>query len=331
MFYVVSSALRILPDTHVSKFDSECRQRSGVRPASATSNWIHRICAQDLGAQSPGFGYRRQANLHPLYHHGFHTLYRCGDRAFVSDGYVQLPLTLATVAETVCLFCLPFVSFFPCVPCYPGLLCCSCLLCERCCSHRQLPRNASPPRHQDRRSRVAAACPKAAAHNCALAQSMCMQHVPHGDQGSMCSCFQHLGICLRNAGCLNGANENLQTKYCETGDSYCCNNRGEFNGCGTRWPFTGREMCRCEEPYGGIFCNTTSANCATGASCTVCSACCKGYTQDTCNECVSHECDRNVCNAGASCTACPACCKSYLEGPQADCNICVETECGASR
>ena len=160
MFYVVSSALRILPDAHVGKFDSECRQRSGVRPASATSNWIHRICAQDLGAQSPGFGYRRQANLHPLYHHGFHTLYRCGDRAFVSDGYVQLPLTLATVAETVCLFCLPFVSFFPCVPCYPGLLCCSCLLCERCCSHRQLPRNASPPRHQDRRSRVSGSVPQ---------------------------------------------------------------------------------------------------------------------------------------------------------------------------
>ena len=178
---------------------------------------------------------------------------------------------------------------------------------------------------------LTAVCTQTAARNCALTQSACIQNLPHDDQSGVCACFQGLGNCLHKAGCLNGTYEDLHTQYCETGDSYCCNNHGEFDGCGERWQFTGQEMCQCEELYSGTFCNTTSANCAKGASCTVCSACCKGYTQDTCDSCVAYECDRNVCNAGASCTACPACCKSYLEGHQADCNICVEMECGASR
>lgn len=116
-------------------------------------------------------------------------------------------------------------------------------------------------------------------------------------------------------------------QYCQTGDSYCCDGHGEINGCGERSDFSGTELCLCEELYSGANCNTTSATCSTdAATCTVCSSCCKSYSQDTCDACVQFECDRNVCTPDASCTACSACCKSYLSN-QADCNICVESEC----
>lgn len=53
-------------------------------------------------------------------------------------------------------------------------------------------------------------CSATAARNCALSQSACLNNLPHNDQSGVCACFQSLGNCLHNAGCLNGTYEDLQ-------------------------------------------------------------------------------------------------------------------------
>lgn len=178
---------------------------------------------------------------------------------------------------------------------------------------------------------LTAQCSMTAARNCGIAHAACIQNAGGHSQDNICSCFQTFGNCLHLANCLNGTNEDLNTQYCQTVDSYCCDNHGEFAGCGERADFSGSEMCWCEEGYSGTFCNTTDSVCSTDLStCNVCGTCCKSYSQDTCDACVQEECDMNVCSADSSCSVCSACCKSYLSGNQADCNVCVEDECSTS-
>lgn len=200
-------------------------------------------------------------------------------------------------------------------------------------------------------------CPPPLLHYNSISQSQCLSALPSDDKSGVCACFQQLGNCLHNAGCLNGTYEDLHDQYCEVGDSYCCSEHGEFNGCGVvslaknilffggpmnltikcltnpvpkqRDDFSGSELCLCEQLYGGTYCNTTNAVCSSGSSCNVCSTCCRDYSGDTCDACVQDECDQNVCSDDSSCSVCSSCCKSYLSGPdvQADCNICVEQVC----
>lgn len=172
-------------------------------------------------------------------------------------------------------------------------------------------------------------CSLSAARDCALAQTACLENVPHDQQQEgVCDCYQSLGKCLHTAHCFNGTYEDLHTQYCITGDSYCCSSHGEINGCGERLNFNTTALCACEDLYGGTYCNTTSATCSSdNTKCNVCSICCKDYSQDTCDSCVAYECDRNVCTDSDACTTCGACCKSYLTDQPADCNLCVEDEC----
>lgn len=124
--------------------------------------------------------------------------------------------------------------------------------------------------------------------------------------------------------------QDLHTNYCRVGDHYCCDDHGDFNGCGLRSDFSGAELCLCEDGYTGTNCNsTTGVVCASGNTCNVCQTCCKPYSQETCEACVVDECDnQNVCSAVAGeCNVCSACCKPYLEGDKTDCNLCVEHEC----
>eukprot|EP00441_Pelagodinium_beii_P047438 CAMPEP_0197624792 /NCGR_PEP_ID=MMETSP1338-20131121/4333_1 /TAXON_ID=43686 ORGANISM="Pelagodinium beii, Strain RCC1491" /NCGR_SAMPLE_ID=MMETSP1338 /ASSEMBLY_ACC=CAM_ASM_000754 /LENGTH=223 /DNA_ID=CAMNT_0043195021 /DNA_START=54 /DNA_END=725 /DNA_ORIENTATION=+ len=191
---------------------------------------------------------------------------------------------------------------------------------ERMVNHRQLAEVSVA---------LASSCSLSSARQCSISQSQCLSALPSDDKSGVCACFQQLGNCLHNAGCLNGTYEDLHDQYCEVGDSYCCSEHGEFNGCGVRDDFSGSELCLCEQLYGGTYCNTTNAVCSSGSSCNVCSTCCRDYSGDTCDACVQDECDQNVCSDDSSCSVCSGCCKSYLSGPdvQADCNICVEQVC----
>mmetsp|Transcript_88821 Transcript_88821/g.247206 ORF Transcript_88821/g.247206 Transcript_88821/m.247206 type:complete len:216 (+) Transcript_88821:46-693(+) len=175
-----------------------------------------------------------------------------------------------------------------------------------------------------------AACQSSSASQCQDQYRACIREAGTPDQTTMCQCYARLGNCLNNANCLNGTNENLANVYCRNGDSYCCSQHGEFEGCGENQFSRGvSSMCICEMGFTGTHCNAsaTATTCSADASCGACPKCCKNYKKETCEACIQAECHGTCSATPSKCTVCAGCCRSYLEGNQMDCNVCVEDEC----